>query len=251
MLQKFGLYDFLANLIPGLAFLWALSWLGQFFGHTPIIPISESIGDASVLIAWAFIVGLLIQGVAQGVVERIVLAVTGGFPSSRWLFDGGKGFTEEHRRQLKGAIRDYFAEPVEPEIPKDADEKTAKKLRLRRYQELFYLCYNLVDQKKLSDRPLTFNAHYGLFRALFTFALALLAVFGSTLALKWKEILQRDSLALFQAILLFLILASVISYFRMQKRGEDFAKSIYDLFFAFYRQESIAKKHTEVALPTK
>ncbi len=211
MLQKFGLYDFLANLIPGLAFLWALSWLGQFFGHTPIIPISESIGDASVLIAWAFIVGLLIQGVAQGVVERIVLAVTGGFPSSRWLFDGGKGFTEEHRRQLKGAI----------------------------------------DQKKLSDRPLTFNAHYGLFRALFTFALALLAVFGSTLALKWKEILQRDSLALFQAILLFLILASVISYFRMQKRGEDFAKSIYDLFFAFYRQESIAKKHTEVALPTK
>src|SRR2546428_1612782 len=145
MLQKFGLYDFLANLIPGLAFLWALSWLGQFFGHTPIIPISESIGDASVLIAWAFIVGLLIQGVAQGVVERIVLAVAGGFPSSRWLFDGGKGFTEEHRRQLKGAIRDYFAEPLEPEIPKDAHEKTAKKLRLRRYQEVVYLCYNLDD----------------------------------------------------------------------------------------------------------
>src|SRR2546428_2182942 len=131
MLQKFGLYDFLANLIPGLAFLWALSWLGQFFGHTPIIPISESIGDASVLIAWAFIVGLLIQGVAQGVVERIVLAVTGGFPSSRWLFDGGKGVSEENRRELKGAIRHYFAGPVEPAIPKDPDEQTGKKPRLR------------------------------------------------------------------------------------------------------------------------
>jgi len=87
MIQKFGLYDFLANLIPGLAFLWALSWLAQFFGHTPIIPVSGSIGDASVLIAWAYIVGLLIQGVGQSIVERIVLAVAGGFPSARWLLN--------------------------------------------------------------------------------------------------------------------------------------------------------------------
>jgi len=242
MLQKFALYDFLANLIPGLAFLWALSWLAQFFGHTPIIPISGSIGDASVLIAWAYIVGLLIQGAAQGVVERIVLASTGGFPSARWLIDGGEGFTEEHRRQLKEAIHDYFAEPVEPKNPKDADEKTIQNLRLRRYQELFYLCYNLVDQKKLSDRPLAFNAHYGLFRALLTFSLTLLIVYGSALLWKWNEIAQRYSLGLFECVLLFLVLASVISYFRMKKRGEDFAKSIYDLFYAFYRQEKGAKK---------
>jgi F0F1-type ATP synthase assembly protein I len=242
MMQKFGLYDVIANLIPGLAFLWALSWLGQFLGHTPIIPISGSIGDASVLIAWAYIVGLLIQGVAQSAVERIVLAVTGGFPSSRWLIDGGEGFTEEHRSQLKEAIHDYFGEPVEPKIPKDTDEKISKKLRLRKYQELFYLCYNLVDQKKLSDRPLAFNAHYGLFRALLTFSLSLLIVYGSALLWKWNEIAQRNSLGLFECVLSFLVLASVVSYFRMKKRGEDFAKSIYGLFYAFYRQEKGEKK---------
>lgn len=242
MLPKFGLYDFLANLIPGLAFLWALSWLAQFFGHTPIIPISGSIGDASVLIAWAYIVGLLIQGVAQGVVERIVLASSGGFPSARWLIDGGEGFTEEHRRQLKEAIHEYFAEPVEATIPKGVDKKTARKASLRKYQELFYLCHSLVDQKKLSDRPLDFNAHYGLFRALLTFSLTLLIVYGSALLWKWDEIAQRNSLGLFECILFFLVLASVISYFRMKKRGEDFAKSIYDLFYTFYRQEKGAKK---------
>ena len=242
MLQKFGLYDFLANLIPGLAFLWALSWLAQFFGHTPIIPISGSIGEASVLIAWAYIVGLLIQGVAQSIVERIVLALTGGFPSSRWLIDGGEGFTEQHRGQLKDAIHNYFGESVEPTIPKEADGKTARRLCLRRYQEVFYLCYNLVDQRKLSDRPLTFNAHYGLFRALVTFSFMLLVVFGAALALRWKEIAQRNSMGLFLCVLLFLVLASVISYFRMKKRGEDFAKSIYDLFFTFYRQEVKNKK---------
>jgi len=43
-------------------------------------------------------------------------------------------------------------------------------------------------------------------------------------ALKWKEIEQRNSMGLFLCVLVFLALASVISYFRMKKRGEDFAK---------------------------
>jgi hypothetical protein len=236
MLGKFGVYDFIANLIPGLAFLWALSWLAQLFGHKPIIPISGSIGDTSIVIAWGYIVGLLIQGIAQGVVERGVLALTGGFPSARWLMDGAECFTDQHRKRLKEAIQDYFGEAVEPTIAKDADARTASTSRLRRYQELFYLCYNLVEQKKLSDRPLIFNAQYGLFRALFTFTLMLLVVFGATLCWKWNEIVQRNSVGLFQCVLVFFVLSAVISYFRMKKRGEDFAKSIYDLFYAFYRQ---------------
>lgn len=240
-MQKLGLYDLIANLIPGLAFLWALSWLAQFFGYTPIVPISGSIGDTSVLVAWAYIVGLLIQGVAQSIVERIVLTLTGGFPSAKWLLEGGDGFTEQHRRRLKDAIHDYFGEPVEPAIPKDAKAEFVRKMRLRRYQEVFYLCYNVVDQKKLSDRPLAFNAHYGLFRSLLTFALILLIVFGSGLAWKWGEISQRNSTGLFVCVLLFLALTSVISFFRMKKRGEDFARSIYDLFFTFYRQEAFRK----------
>jgi len=242
MLGKFGVYDFIANLIPGLAFLWALSWLAQFFGYRPVVPISGSIGDTSVLIAWGYIVGLLLQGVAQGVVERTVLLLSGGFPSARWLVEGGERFTGEHRKRLKEAIHDYFGEAIEPIISKDLDAKAAAELRLRRYQEVFYLCYNLVEQKKLSDRPLIFNAQYGLFRALLTFSLMLLAVFGIVLSWKWNEITQRSSVGLFQTVMVFLLLSAVISYFRMKKRGEDFANSIYDLFYAFYRQEKAPGK---------
>ena len=237
MLGRFGVYDFIANLIPGLAFLWALSWLAQFFGHRPIIPISGSIGDTTVMIAWAYIVGLLLQGIAQGVVERAVLVLSGGFPSAKWLLEGGECFTDQHRKALKEAIHDYFGEPVEPVIANGLDAKTRDALRLRRYQELFYLCYNLVEQKKLSDRPLIFNAQYGLFRALLTFALMLLVVFSISFWQGWKEIVQRNSVGVFQSVIAFLVISAVISYFRMKKRGEDFAKSVYDLFYGFYRQE--------------
>ena len=65
----------------------------------------------------------------------------------------------------------------------------------------------------------------------------LLLVFGAALCWKWSEIVQRNSVALFQCVLVFLVLSAVISYFRMKKRGEDFAKSIYDLFYSFYRQD--------------
>lgn len=241
MLQKFGLYEFLANLIPGLAFLSALSWLAQFFGHAPIVTISGSISDASVLIAWAYITGLLIQGIAHNLVERAILAATGGFPSWRWLIDGGEGFTPEHREKLKDAIRDYFGEPVEPSIPKDINGKKALEFVRARYQEVFYQCLNLVEQKKLSDRPLAFNAHYGLFRALLTFMLMLLLTFGSALAFKWGEVQQKHATGLFECILALLIVAMIVSYFSMKNRGEDFAKSIYDLFYTFYRQEVMTK----------
>ncbi|HMD83099.1 MAG TPA: hypothetical protein VKO18_00195 [Terriglobia bacterium] len=242
MLQKFGLYEFLANLIPGLALISALSWLAEFFGHKPVLPITGAVGEASALIAWSYIVGLLLQGIAEGIVEKILLAVTGGYPSWRWMIEGGKGFTPEHRAMLKDAIREYFGEPVEPTIPLNAALQPVRDAKRRKYQELFYLCLNLVEQKKLSDRPLSFNTHYSLFRGLLTFTLLLLPVFGWALAFNWTEIAHRNAVGHFQLILSLLFVAAIVSYFRMIKRGEDFAKSIYDLFFSFYRQEASGKK---------
>jgi hypothetical protein len=242
MLQKLGPYEFLANLIPGLAFISAVSWLAEFLGHKPVLPIMGTAGEASALIAWSYIVGLLLQGIAEGVVEKIVLASTGGYPSWRWMIEDGQGFTPEHRTKLKDAIRDYFGEAVEPTIAPGAPPQEILDARRRKHQELFYLCFNVVEQKKLSDRPLAFNTHYGLFRALLAFNLMLFLVFGWALAFRWAEVCQKQATGLFLLILLLLVAAAIVSCFRMVKRGEDFAKSVYDLFFSYYRQEVITKK---------
>ena len=70
----------------------------------------------------------------------------------------------------------------------------------------------------------------------------LLPVFGCALALRWNKVSQMHATGLFISILLLIVVATVVSYFRMIKRGEDFARSIYDLFFSFYRQEANARK---------
>jgi hypothetical protein len=236
MMQKFGTYEFLADLIPGLALLWVLDWVCRFFGAPLFIPIGGSLGESAVLIAWAFLAGLLIQGIGQGIVEKVILWFSGGFPSARWLLDGGPGLSAEYRGELKKAIGIYFGVPVEPDVSNETPPEEVRKAKLRRYQELFYLCYNLVDQKKLSDRPLAFNAHYGLFRALLTLSLLSLMVFGSLLIWKWTYISRKGATVFFGALVALLLVASLISFFRMRKRGEDFARSVYDLFFTFYRE---------------
>jgi len=241
MAQKLGTYDVVASLIPGLAFLWGVAWLGKYFGFTPIIPISGSLGDTSVLLALAYITGLFVQGIAQGVTERAVLALSNGFPSSRWLLDDDKYFSPEHRAKLKGAIAASFDTPVEPLIPRGTSKSESGKLKHRRYQELFYLCYNLVDQKKLSDRPLTFNAQYGLFRGAFTMALLTFVVFALVLFLKSSEVVRKGDLALWVWILVFLAGGSIVAFARMKKRGEDFAKSVYDLFYSYYCDQRARK----------
>jgi heme A synthase len=82
----------------------------------------------------------------------------------------------------------------------------------------------------LNPRPQIFNAQYGLFRCLLT-TFALLC--GLAVLLGLLNLISQTP-----AIQPFLIHAAIfacltwLSYIRCQKRGDDFAKAIYDLFIS-------------------
>jgi hypothetical protein len=98
----------------------------------------------------------------------------------------------------------------------------------RRNQEIFYRCYRVVE--KLSELPQTFNAQYGLFRSLLTTFALLVLVSVSRLFWLYNS---GEGFSLQVALLGGLATAgAVISYWRVTKRGEDFAKSVYDVFLA-------------------
>jgi hypothetical protein len=82
----------------------------------------------------------------------------------------------------------------------------------------------------LSPRPLTFNAHYGLFRCLLGMfgLLSLLSVGG----LAWALARHPDRAAAFGAMTVVFGASGWISYARCKKRSEDFAQCVYDLFVA-------------------
>jgi hypothetical protein len=165
MIARFDFYDFIANLIPGLVFLWCVQLLAGLVGWRLPLNFTSGLAETSILIALSYITGLLLQGLSQGVVEeRILKPLWGGFPSARWLLPGDPHFTVAYKMRLLSLITERFQVATGPQIPADCRQKRARELRLKKNRELFYLCYHHVGN--ISPRPLTFNAHYGLFRCL-------------------------------------------------------------------------------------
>jgi len=219
MIARFSFYDFIAGVIPGILFLWGISLLSGWIK----IPFEGGLAETSVLIALAYVTGLILQGISQGLTENILLKIWGGFPSARWLLPDDTKFSKEYKSKIKKLVEDKYSIKVGGEISKEE--------QLKKNQEIFYLCYNAVDKEKLSDRPEIFNAHYGLFRCLLTtFTLLFLSGLGVLLL----STPQKKS-AIY-GVLIFTIIGAVVSYYRTRKRGEDFAKSIYDLFLVRFSE---------------
>lgn len=229
MIARFDLYDFVANLIPGLVFLWCVQMLAGLFGWTLPLDFAGGLAETSILIATGYVTGLLLQGLSQGLVEKHILKpLWGGFPSERWLLRDDDHFSDDYKTRLMEQIRDRFKVATEPDLPPDCPPKRERELRLKKNRELFYLVYHAVGET--SPRPLTLNAHYGLFRVLMSM-FALLAVLSlAGLVWAWRcQFAQQLSFALWAIVF---VAATLIAYFRCKKRGEDFVQSVYDLFLS-------------------
>lgn len=220
MIAKFSFYDLIAAVIPGILFLWGISLLIDGLN----IPLAGGLAETSVLMALAYVTGLVLQGISQGVTEKALLKAWKGFPSARWLLPGDNKFSNEYKTKIK--------QLVEKNYNIKADDQNNVNQQLKKNQEIFYLCYSAVDKEKLSERPQIFNAHYGLFRCLLTTFFLLL--FCDLCVLIFGEPKEQS---IVYVLLIFSIIGIIISYFRTKKRGEDFAKSIYDLFLVQFSEK--------------
>jgi len=187
------------------------------------ISLTGGLAETSVLIALAYVTGLLLQGISQGITEKILTKIWGGFPSARWLLQEDNKFSKGYKEKIFQLVQKKFNIAL--------DSGGSRDERMKKNQEIFYLCYNAVDKAKLSERPQLFNAQYGLFRCLLT-SFCLLLLPGILILITSK--LNAGGKAF--ALLSFSFVGAIISYFRAKKRGEDFAKSIYDLFIVGFSE---------------
>jgi hypothetical protein len=137
-------------------------------------------------------------------------------------------FCADYKKRLLTLIAERFKVGPEADLPADCPPARARELRLKKNRELFNLCYH--DVGNTSPRPLTFNAHYGLFRCLLTM-FALLAVL-SLAGLLWALLVRPGAASAFGWWTALFVVSSVIAYARCKKRSEDFAQSVFDLFMA-------------------
>lgn len=223
MTARFSLYDFIAVLIPGLLFIWATSSFSDLVGITMNVSLTGGLAETSVLIALAYVTGLLLQGISQGITEKVLTKIWSGFPSARWLLQEDNKLSKSYKEKIFQLVQKKFNIAVESGGSRDE--------RMKKNQEIFYLCYNAVDKAKMSERPQLFNAQYGLFRCLLT-SFCLLLLLGIVIFIASKSGASGKAFAL----LSFSFVGAIISYFRAKKRGEDFAKSIYDLFIVGFSE---------------
>ncbi len=219
MIAKFNLYDFVAAVIPGILFIWVFS----LFSSSIDIPITGGLAETSILVALGYVIGMMLQGISQLFTEKILLILWGGFPSARWLLEEDNKFSREYKNKLKKLVEDKYSVKI--------DDKLSKEERLKKNQEVFYLCYNAVEKERISDRPYIFNAHYGLFRCLLTTFILLFFVELYALLID-----KQQNKAVIYSVLILSIIGIIVSYFRAKQRGEDFAKSIYDLFLVRFSE---------------
>src|SRR5207237_7437566 len=103
MVNRFSLYDFIAVVIPGIFFLWAVGTLADVFALSKVVPLSGGITETSVLVVVGYVTGLLLQGISQHVLERMLLWWWGGFPSARWLLPDDARFTAQYKQEVAAA----------------------------------------------------------------------------------------------------------------------------------------------------
>lgn len=241
MIAHFDLYDFIANLIPGLVFLWCVQMLAGLFDWTLPLDFTGGLAETSILIAIGYVTGLLLQGLSQGLVERRILKpLWRGFPSERWLLPDDNHFSSDYKARLLKEIRERFKVATEPDLPPGCPPERERELRLKKNRELFHLVYHAVGET--SPRPLTFNIQYGLFRVLLTMFGLLTVNFLASLV--WAWFCRPAQWLPFALWTIVFFAAALISYFRCKKRGEDFAESIYALFLSRIASAPAAGKST-------
>lgn len=229
MIGKFNAYDFIAVVIPGVFFIWALGTFSKVLSLEDLLPKSGDLAGTSILIVQGYVIGLLLQGVSQHLLEYVVTWFWGGFPSDRMLLPQDRTFTTEYKQNLSGLIQKQFGISIR------ADEITAqdRDAVLRENHIAFRLCYRSID--KLTDTPGIFNAQYGLFRCLLAM-FALLSLVEILVMVRSYEAGLRD-VSTHGVNLVIFIVGGYISYLRMEKRAHDFSRSVYDYFYSYFSQK--------------
>lgn len=226
MVGKFNAYDFIAVVIPGMFFIWALGTFSKVLSLDDLMLKSGDLAETSILIVQGYILGLLLQGISQHLLEHIVTWFWGGLPSDRMLLPQDSTFPNEYKQNLRNLIRDKFHLSIRTdEVPQQDLDAV-----LRDNHAAFRLCYRSVE--KLAETPAVFNAQYGLFRCLLTM-FGLLSLIELIMLGRSYMSVPGDIATHIMNLVIFAV-GGFISYLRMEKRAQDFSRSVYDLFYSHF-----------------
>ncbi len=73
MIGKFNVYDFLADLLPGLLVLWCLQQILESRGFVLPIAFGGDFTETSILVVFGFVTGLFVQRVGERFADPVLM----------------------------------------------------------------------------------------------------------------------------------------------------------------------------------
>lgn len=159
---NFSFFDLLSYLTPSALFFVFSLWFMDEFANFQIDIIQDSFEISIILFLLLYILGHLIQGIGKKIEEKNIRNLFKKDYQAIFLTDENPKFTKIFKNNLKLWIRDVFDYPIS-EISFSINDSEYNKANL---EELFYLCYSMVRQKKVESYVPIFYSIRGLFRGL-------------------------------------------------------------------------------------
>jgi hypothetical protein len=202
----FGVYEFFANIIPGMLLIVTILFTTNSAIALPNGTILNETLLSIIIIFLAFIIGLAIQGISASVEKLVNKKKYGGYPSSLYLTAKDATFPTYFKDRIRELVKKKFGTPTDSSS-----------------SHIFDLCYTYVMQKRVSDRVSEFLKTYTFSRNMVvTMMFEAIISFYSAYNLQqvWFIAAGFGSIGL-----------SYIFYKRFLRYGESFAKEVLRSFF--------------------
>ncbi len=162
--NTFNIYHVMTYLIPGVMVLSFIYWGAAGIAARPLPnPFAKSpdkyvyVMNAIFVLLSGYLVGHFVQIFSSVFETRLNRKM--GWLSEKFLRDDDSYYTPAFKANIKKYAREVFDLPAEP---RKADERALRKRR----QEIFNLCYTLIQQENLGAQTYIFSSMYSLFRGM-------------------------------------------------------------------------------------
>jgi small basic protein len=130
MIERFTVYDVFAVLVPGVVFNVLLAVALNYLCDVRLLNWQGGFGDATVLLACGYAVGVFLQAIGSVVVtSRPWCHIYGGHARFELLRPGANHYAEGYRLELVGALEDRYGA-----LPLSDDEGYLSALRQQTYR---------------------------------------------------------------------------------------------------------------------
>jgi len=226
-MHAFSYYDTVANLVPGLVFLWAAQAIGPLDAAGPdLIVMGNAIVDPLLVLAVAYVLGHVLQFLSKWTIEPLLKRVYWG---GRWFSDVFLISAEDRcspvelERNLAAAVKTLGFKEADLAVLRDLDvAQDAAKMEEAR--SLSHAIYRAADASTIDSgtakRGHEQNSFYSLFRGL-SLLFAMVAVMDLV------PVLLGPERARFGLLLVVSLGLAIVFFIRARERGELYVRGIF------------------------